>query len=96
MLNIHFKFYYYARAMIYWCNNSIKANILFRCSGGIVAMQANVNKKNKIWMEGVKCQGHETSLEDCKFNNWQNKECSTKNVVSVKCDPGDYVQQSKI
>ena len=61
-----------------------------------MAMQASGNKKIKIWMEGVKCRGHEMTLEDCKFNNWQNKECSTKNVVSVKCEPGNYVQQSKI
>ena len=61
-----------------------------------MAMQASGNKKMKIWMEDVKCRGHEMTLEDCKFNNWQNKECSPKNVVSVKCEPGNYVQQSKI
>ena len=50
--------------------------------------QVRGSQKRKIWMEGVKCKGSEMALDDCKFNNWQNHECSPWNVVSVKCKPG--------
>ena len=42
--------------------------------------------KGQIWMDGVKCSGTELSLDDCKFENWENKGCDHTRDVSIDCE----------
>ena len=40
-----------------------------------------------IWLGGVKCEGTETSLKDCKHNVLGQTDCDHKRDVSVECVP---------
>ena len=46
------------------------------------------------WMDEVKCLGNETSLDQCRFDDWGKTNCNHKHDVSVTCE--DTPTQGKV
>lgn len=41
----------------------------------------------QIWLDDVTCQGNETSVFDCRHNDWGDNNCHHDEDVGVDCDP---------
>ncbi|EDO39995.1 predicted protein, partial [Nematostella vectensis] len=59
---------------------------------GYVAVRAVGNAyfgkgSGTIWMDGVRCSGSETNIEQCHFNGWGSHDCQHLEDAGVICRP---------
>ncbi len=55
-------------------------------SGGIAREAAYYGPgSGTIWIDDVKCQGHEVKLDDCSHNDWGQHDCSHREDAGVQC-----------
>jgi len=71
-----------------WDINS--ANIFCRQMGFGTAKQATHEASfgqgsGKVWLDDIKCEGFETSIDNCKHARWGKSDCGHKEDAGVKC-----------
>lgn len=57
--------------------------------GGIVKEDGMGMGNGPIWLDEVKCEGSEDSLEECPKNEWGDENCSHSEDVAVICEAGN-------
>jgi len=40
----------------------------------------------RIWLDNVRCQGHEADLDDCSHDEWGYNNCDHNEDVSIDCN----------
>lgn len=41
------------------------------------------------WLGDVKCEGSETSIDECQHGPWGVKPCTYGDIVYINCSPGE-------
>ncbi|XP_052826276.1 deleted in malignant brain tumors 1 protein [Octopus bimaculoides] len=53
---------------------------------GVAFLNSNFGQIfHKVWLDNVKCTGHEISLTQCRKSNWGDTHCSSSNAAGVQC-----------
>jgi hypothetical protein len=71
-------------------NSAIVTCAQLGMSGGALLPQGSFSPAGSdaaIWMDNVKCLGHEKRIWLCPFNGWGTHNCEHKNDVGVECRP---------
>ena len=70
------------------------ANVVCRQLGFVEAIAANTSAafgtgEGQIWMDNVRCTGHEISLTECGHDGWGKENCDHSEDAGVMCTTGD-------
>ena len=67
-------------------NLSLLFVLVHRRGGRILSNNSYGAGTGQIWLDGVQCNGTETSIADCPHNVWGTHDCGHNEDVSISCN----------